>query len=140
MRNIADKIRNSFVKIRKLLREYEQNIGSRLMAEMVDPQLKNNQDLVELLQEYETAWEKGKHYFTDRSKCTHLIHFSHILETTSEKHQSFKEQLDCREAEIFLQIPCLLVLKSLEKEDKNICQYFFAQICHSPVHLQLFVI
>jgi hypothetical protein len=29
VRNIADKIRNSFVKIRKLLREYEQNIGTR---------------------------------------------------------------------------------------------------------------
>jgi hypothetical protein len=49
VRNIADKIRNSFVKIRKLLREYEQNIGSILNIEMVDPQLKNNQDLVELL-------------------------------------------------------------------------------------------
>ena len=36
--------------------------------------------------EYESAWEKGKHYFTDTKKCSHLIHFSHILETTSEKH------------------------------------------------------
>ena len=53
---------------------------------MVDPQLKNNQDLVELLQEYESAWEKGKHYFTETNKCNHLIHFSHILEITTEKH------------------------------------------------------
>ena len=28
VRNIADKIRSSFIKIRKLLREYEQNIGT----------------------------------------------------------------------------------------------------------------
>ncbi len=57
------------------------------LLEMVDPQLKNNQDLVELLQEYECAWEKGKHYFTETNKCNHLIHFSHILEITTEKHQ-----------------------------------------------------
>jgi hypothetical protein len=88
---------------------------------MVDPQLKNNQDLVDLLMEYESAWEKGKHYFTEANKCNHLIHFSHILETTTEKHISFKEQLEYREAEIFMYIPCLLVLKNIEKEDKNIC-------------------
>jgi hypothetical protein len=53
--------------------------------------LKNNQDLVDLLMEYESAWEKGKNYFTEANKCNHLIHFSHILETTTEKHISFKE-------------------------------------------------
>lgn len=30
---------------------------------MVDPQLKNNIDLVEVLQQYETYWEKGANYF-----------------------------------------------------------------------------
>jgi hypothetical protein len=37
VRTIADKIRNSFIKIRKLLREYEQNIGTYVKLEMVDP-------------------------------------------------------------------------------------------------------
>ena len=32
------------------MRKYEQNI------EVVDPQLKNNQELVEILVEYENAW------------------------------------------------------------------------------------
>lgn len=43
VRSLADKIRNSFVKIRQLFSYYEQNI------ETVDPQLKNNQDLVDIL-------------------------------------------------------------------------------------------
>ena len=30
---------------------------------MVDPQLKNNSDLVETLMEYEKSWEKGATYF-----------------------------------------------------------------------------
>jgi hypothetical protein len=54
---------------------------------MVDPQLKNNQDLVEMLAEYEILWEKGYNYFLDSKKCTQLIFFSHIIETTSEKHK-----------------------------------------------------
>lgn len=38
----------SFQKFREQMRKYEGNI------EMVDPQLKNNQELVDLLAEYET--------------------------------------------------------------------------------------
>ena len=52
----------------------------------MDPQLKNNMDLVELLQEYENVWEKGKRYFIDGKKLNHLIHLSHLLETTAEKY------------------------------------------------------
>jgi hypothetical protein len=40
IRLLAEKIRNSFTNIRMLLRKYDKNI------EMVDPQLKNNVDLV----------------------------------------------------------------------------------------------
>ena len=46
---------------------------------MVDPQLKNNIDLVEALTDYEQSWEKGKTYFLDGKKCNHLIFFSHII-------------------------------------------------------------
>jgi hypothetical protein len=54
---LVDKIRASFNAIRALLRRYEQNI------EIVDPQLKNNNELVECLASFETSWEKGKEYF-----------------------------------------------------------------------------
>ena len=48
----------------------------------MDPQLKNNQDLVNLLLLYEKYWERGKHYFQDEGRCHQLIHFSKVLEGT----------------------------------------------------------
>jgi hypothetical protein len=95
---------------------------------MVDPQLKNNTDLVETLAEYEASWEKGKHYFLDTQKCVYLIHFSHIIESTCEKYPQFLELVECREADIFMSIPTLLILKCLEREDKNICQFFLPEM------------
>jgi hypothetical protein len=47
-----------------------------------------------------------------------------VIEATGEKHKSFSEQLDNREAEIFVIIPSLLILKSLEGDDKDICSFF----------------
>ena len=47
---MAERIKKSFQDFRNLLRKYEQNI------EVVDPQLKNNLELVEILVEFENAW------------------------------------------------------------------------------------
>lgn len=122
VRLLAERIRNSFMNIRVLLRKYDENI------EMVDPQLKNNNDLIGVLQEYEQSWEKGKHYFMEGKKCNFLISFSHMIESTCEKYKEFQEKLDCREADIFIIIPCLLILKFLDNDDKMICSYFLPQI------------
>ena len=40
----------------------------------------------------------------------------------------FAEQCECREAEIFISIPCLLVLLALGDEDRKICKRFFANM------------
>ena len=50
VRGLAERIKKSFQDFRGLLRKYEQNI------EVVDPQLKNNQELVEILVEFENSW------------------------------------------------------------------------------------
>jgi hypothetical protein len=50
VRNLAEMIKKSFQDFRALLRKYEQNI------EVVDPQLKNNMELVEMLVEFENSW------------------------------------------------------------------------------------
>jgi len=50
--------------IRYLLRKYEQNI------EIVDPQLKNNPELVKALLTYENAWGKGKSFFLSGKTCS----------------------------------------------------------------------
>lgn len=60
----------------------------------------------------------------DNKKCHQLIHFSSVIEATGEKHKSFAEQLESRESEIFFIIPSLLILKSLEGDDKDICSFF----------------
>lgn len=103
---------------RTLLKKYELNI------EVVDPQLKNNVELVEILVEFENTWTQGLTYFMDPKKCHQLIHFSSVIEATAEKHKAFSEQLENREAEIFFIIPALLILKSLEGDDKEITQFF----------------
>ena len=48
---------------RNLLKKYELNI------EVVDPQLKNNVELVEILVEFENTWTQGLTYFMDPKKC-----------------------------------------------------------------------
>ena len=118
VRILAEKIKKTFQDFRQLLKKYEQNI------EVVDPQLKNNVELVEILVEFENTWTQGLTYFMDHKKCHQLIHFSSVIEATGEKHKTFAEQLENREAEIFFIIPSLLILKSLEGDDKDICSFF----------------
>ena len=67
VRVIAQKIKFSFSRIREILRKYDTCI------DQIDPQLKQNQDLVECLMEYETTWEKGKAYLLDSSKLKTFI-------------------------------------------------------------------
>ena len=53
-RFLAEKVKQSFLQMRLLFRKYDENI------EIVDPQLKNNPDLVDYLYTFESYWEKGK--------------------------------------------------------------------------------
>lgn len=50
---LADKIRQSFSCYRMLLQKYSHNIDS------LDPQLRNNAELIELVEIYENAWSQG---------------------------------------------------------------------------------
>ena len=50
VRNLAERIKKAFADFKTLLRKYDQNI------EVVDPQLKNNVELVEILVEFENSW------------------------------------------------------------------------------------
>jgi hypothetical protein len=120
VRNLAERIRQAFTSLRLLFRRYDSNI------ELVDPQLKNNPELVDALNTFEITWEKGKTYFLIPKRCAQLIHFSQLIETMCEKHPAFHEQLECRDAEMFFTIPALLVLRSLEDDDKGICRHFYA--------------
>ena len=118
VRNLADKIKQAFATLREVFRKYEENI------EIVDPQLKNNPELVEALVKYEGAWERGKVYFLSSKKCNKLVFLSNMIETTAGMYSVFREQLECSDSELFVTIPQLLVLKCLENEDRGICKGF----------------
>lgn len=64
MRSLAERIKKSLTDFRQLLRKYEQNI------EVVDPQLKNNVELVDVLVEFENSWSLGLTYFMDSKKLS----------------------------------------------------------------------
>jgi len=83
---------------------------------------------VKALVEYEKSWEKGKRYFLDERMCRQIIHFSQIIEATSEKYKQFEEEIECRDANIFMTIPCLVILKYLEHNDKDIAKTFLPNI------------
>jgi hypothetical protein len=119
VRSLAERIKKSFQDFRILLRKYELNI------EVVDPQLKNNSELVEVLAEFENSWTQGLTYLMDPKKFHQLLHFSQVIEATAEKHKAFSEMLEQRDSEIFFIIPSLLILKSLENDDKEICNFFY---------------
>lgn len=132
IRKLARNVKNSFESLRELLRKYSENI------EVVDPQLRNNQELVTELLKYEKSWEKGKIYFLDRKRCSQLIYFSNVLEGLSEKYESFKDQLETFEAEVFVIIPMIMVLRKIDGEDRGICEHFLPQLSEKedPQHLE----
>lgn len=107
IRHLAEKIRKSFLQLRKLFTDrYAPNV------EVVDPQLRNNPELVHHIAAFEKDWCLGKTHLVPKRNREHLISFSQLIEVTCEKYSGFKEQVECSDAEIFSTIPQLLVLKS----------------------------
>ena len=122
VKNLAEKIKQSFLALRLLFRKYSLNI------EIVDPQLKNNPELVNYLVSFESSWERGKIYFLNSKKCNQLVFLSNIIESTSSKFSVFREQLECSDSELFVSIPALIIIKALEDEDRGICKSFCSPI------------
>lgn len=122
LRKLGQKIINSYQNLRELFRKYSENI------EIVDPQLRNNPDLVEALLEYEKQWEKGKIYLMNSKRCDQLIFFTNVIEGLCEKYPTFKDSLECCDSEIFVQIPMVMLLKKVEREDNDICEVFLPAI------------
>jgi hypothetical protein len=119
VRKLADRIKASFNELRQVFRKYSENI------ELVDPQLKNNQDLVELLIRFEKSWEKGKEFFLNPKLCNMLIHFSRLIEGVCEKYPHLQEKIEAVDTDVFVIVPCLAVLSSLDGDDKGICHAYY---------------
>ncbi len=119
VRRLAEQIKSTFASMRGLFRKYAENI------EVVDPQLKNNADLAEALLAFERAWEKGKDFLLSRETCATLISFSQMIEGLTEKHRELQEKLDAMDSDVFITIPCLAILKSLDDSDISIYSTYY---------------
>lgn len=119
VRKLAEQIKNSFTDIRILMRKYRSNLDG------IDPQLKNNQDLVDVLMKFEHTWEKGKDFLLNKEICDMLIEFSQLVEGISEKYKDIEERIENIDADIFVIMPCIVVLNSLEGNDKGICEHYY---------------
>ena len=125
VRKLADQIKKSFYELRMLFRKYDSNL------ELVDPQLKNNSDLVKALVYFEKSWEKGKEFFLVQKLCNMLIYYSRLIEGAVEKYTGLKEKIEEIDTEIFVIFPCLVVLNSLDDDDNGICKAYYHALCES---------
>ena len=80
---------------------------------------------MDILIEFENCWSKGLTYFLDSTRLQQLLHFSQVVEAAADKNKQFAKKLAERDTQIFVNIPALLILKTLEKEDKEICKLFY---------------
>lgn len=85
IQTLADKIRQSVRCFRALLRRYSENLDG------VDPQLKNNKELVEVLEVYENSWSLGKEHLLDQAKKEQIIKFCMNIEKLCTQNPVFKE-------------------------------------------------
>ena len=93
---------------------------------------------MDILSEFESSWSQGLTYFMDGTRLSQLLHFSQVIEATVEKHSAFRAAVEERDSQIFMTIPALLILKSLEGEDKDICRLFYPDMyseTHGKSHL-----
>ena len=130
VRTLAEQIKTSFGDFRQLLRKYGENL------ELVDPQLKNNSDLVAVLTSFEKAWEKGKEFFLNPKLCNMLIYFSRLIEGVAEKYPELREKIEAVDTDVFVILPCLVVLNALDGDDKGICQAYYPVIGDNGTHQQ----
>lgn len=111
---LAFQIKETFRNLCRVISRYSQCVDA------VDPQLRNNIDLVQALADYETAWSKGKSFLLNRGTLNSLVSFSKLIEGLAEKYKEMKDKIESIDAEIFIAIPCIAVLKMLEDDDKSL--------------------
>ena len=105
-----------------LICKYAENI------EVVDPMLRNNQELVDVMGDVEKAWSVAKDQIFETEKCQHLQMLSHSIESSAYKYKAFSELVENCDSDIFIAIPCLAVLKSLTSDDNSLCRRFLPKM------------
>jgi len=122
IRKLADKIKQAFNDIRSLFKKYSDNI------EFVDPQLKNNNDLSEALLTLEKSWEKGKEYLVNENVRRLLISITLMIEGLTEKHVEIQDKIESMDTDLFMIVPSILILRSLDENDLRIFQSYCPEL------------
>ena len=122
VRKLAQQIKLTLNNLRLLFRKYAANI------EMVDPQLKNNTDLSDALLAFEKAWEKGKSFFLNTSVYNMLLSFSLLIEGLCEKYKEIQEKFESMDTDVFIIIPRIVTLRSLDDNNRNIFELYFPEL------------
>ncbi len=132
VRKLSEQIKTSFNGLRTLFRKYSENI------EAVDPQLKNNPDLSDALLNFEKAWEKGKDFLLDPAANETLFSMSELIEGLAEKHKEVQEKIEAIDADVFIIIPCLAILKAVEEDDPGAYSVCHCESGGSEEHTEKF--
>mmetsp|Transcript_20105 Transcript_20105/g.17805 ORF Transcript_20105/g.17805 Transcript_20105/m.17805 type:complete len:100 (+) Transcript_20105:358-657(+) len=85
---LYNNINTSFLSFRQLLNKYSENI------EIVDPQLKNNEELVEGIVNFENTWSKGNLYLLEEDKFNSFIVLSQYINHLIKNYPDFKAQIE----------------------------------------------
>lgn len=115
---LYDNLHTTLVNFRALLVKYSDNI------EVVDPQLKNNVELVEAITDFENVWSKANEFFVNQDKFKCFLVMSWYLERLRDQDKHFKSQIDEMDYEIFMIIPAMIIQSAvLEIIEQNMDHY-----------------
>ena len=65
------------------------------------------------MSEFEEAWSLAQNQIGEPSRLKQLNEFSKLLWRTQQELPEFNEQVECRDAAIFMSIPALLIMEAL---------------------------
>lgn len=122
VRKLASRIKGTFDALRLIFRKYSESI------ETVNPELSSNQDLVEALVDFEKAWEKGKDYLLEPNITKMLLNVSEYIEELSQRRNEIRDKLETMDADVFLIIPCLIILRSLDTNNVTLYKLYYPEV------------
>jgi len=73
---------------------------------------------------FATSW----FIFPTHSKVSAVFICRYLLLGLCEKYPEFNELIEYRDADIFMMIPMIMILKAIEGTDRGICEYFLPDI------------
>ena len=93
----------------------------------LDPEIKNNSELIDLLYDMERIWQKGKKYLCDYKK---LLNFNIIINVIFEKYKehNFRILFEKKDPVIIINIPSILILDAIDRHSNEIIEEFIPDL------------